>query len=286
MLEADLENFFGSLDHEWVLKFIEYRVGDKRILNLIRKWLKAGALNEGEYEPALVGSPQGGPISVLISNIYLHYVLDLWVTKVVKPRLEGEIYYVRYLDDFILCFQYEGDAKKVQSALAKRLKRFSLKLQEEKTRLIRFGRFSAEKNRRRNKKQESIYFLGFTIYSDKSREGRFKLGFVTERSRRRRCKSRIKEVTLANRHLSVPDQHKQLKTVLRGMYNYYAIAGNHNFLDKLNHYAKLQWRKALSKRSQKAGYSWERFNKTLSYFPLPRAKIQIPYQKFDLFALL
>ncbi|MGA7317034.1 MAG: reverse transcriptase domain-containing protein [Silvibacterium sp.] len=142
MLEADLKNFFGSLSHEWMLRFVEHRVGDQRLIRLIRRWLKAGVLEDGEIHPNEEGTPQGGSISVLLSNLYLHYVLDLWFERVVKPRLRGEACMVRYIDDFVLCFQYRADALRVQEALTKRLGRFGLTLEPTKTKLVEFGRFA------------------------------------------------------------------------------------------------------------------------------------------------
>src|SRR5438477_8786876 len=144
VLEADLKNFFGSLSHKWLLRFVEHRIGDPRLISLIRRWLKAGVLEDGEVHPNEQGTPQGGSISVLLSNVYLHYVLDLWFERVVKPRLRGEACMVRYIDDFVLCFQYREDALRVQNALCKRLGKFGLTLEPAKTQLVEFGRFAAK----------------------------------------------------------------------------------------------------------------------------------------------
>ena len=142
MLEADLKNFFGSLDHDWLLQFVQHRVGDPRLISLIRRWLKAGVLEEGVVTPSEMGTPQGGSISVLLSNIYLHYALDLWFERVAKPRLRGEAYLVRYIDDFVVCFQFREDALRFQDALCKRLGKFGLTLEPTKTKLVEFGRFA------------------------------------------------------------------------------------------------------------------------------------------------
>src|SRR5215831_17516409 len=142
VLEADLKNFFGSLSHEWVLRFVEHRVGDPRMISLIQRWLKAGILEDGEVYPNEEGTPQGGSISVMVSNVYLHYVLDLWFERVVKPRLRGEAHMIRYIDDFVMCFQYREDALRVQDALCKRLGKFGLTLEPTKTKLVEFGRFA------------------------------------------------------------------------------------------------------------------------------------------------
>ena len=153
MLEADLKNFFGSLSHECMLRFVEHRVGDQRLISLIRRWLKAGVFENGEVHPSEEGTPQGGSVSVLLSNIYLHYVLDLWFEKVVKPRLRGEACMVRYIDDFVLCFQFRSDALRAQEALAKRLRKFSLNLEPTKTKLVEFGRFAHRHASKRGRKR-------------------------------------------------------------------------------------------------------------------------------------
>ena len=164
VLEADLKNFFGSLSHQWLLRFVEHRVGDPRLISLIRRWLKAGVLEDGEVHPSEEGTPQGGSISVMLSNVYLHYVLDLWFERVVKPRLRGEAYMLRYIDDFVLCFQYRDDALRVQKALCRRLEKFSLTLEPSKTKLVEFGRFAQRHAGKRGRKRpETIYFLGFSV---------------------------------------------------------------------------------------------------------------------------
>src|SRR6266576_5355838 len=194
VLEADLKNFFGSMNHEWMLRFVEHRVGDQRLISLIRRWLKAGVLEDGEIHPSEEGTPQGGSISVLLSNVYLHYVLDLWFERVVKPRLRGEACMVRYIDDFVLCFQYRADALRVQEAPAKRLRRFSLTLEPTKTKLVEFGRYAQRHAGKRGRKRpETIYFLGFTLYCTRNQKGNFRIGMRTEKSRVRRALMRLQE---------------------------------------------------------------------------------------------
>ncbi len=191
VLEADLKNFFGSLDHGWLLKFVEHRVGDPRIITLIRRWLKAGVMENGKLELTEVGTPQGGSISVLLSNIYLHYVLDLWFEKAVKPRLKGESYLIRYIDDFVVCFQYRADAIKFREALENRLTKFSLSIEPNKTRFVEFGRFSSKHAKKKGKKMETIYFLGFTHFCTRNRKGNFMVGRKTEKSRLKRSIRKI-----------------------------------------------------------------------------------------------
>ena len=164
VLEADLKHFFGSLDHGWLLRFVEHRVGDPRLLSLIRRWLKAGILENGEIHPNEEGTPQGGSISVLLSNVYLHYVLDVWWERVVKPRLQGEAYWVRSLDDFGGCFQFRADALRVQEALRKRLGRFGLTWEPAKTQRVEVGWFAQRHASKRGRRRpETISFLGFTL---------------------------------------------------------------------------------------------------------------------------
>src|SRR5208337_720703 len=172
VLEADLKNFFGSLNHDWVLRFVEHRVGDPRLISLIRRWLKAGVLEDGAVHPSEQGTPQGGSISVLLSNVYLHYVLDLWFERVVKGRLRGEARLVRYIDDFVLCFQCRSDAIRVQDALRLRLRKFGLTLEPTKTKLVEFGRFAQRHAGKCGRNRpETIYFLGLTLYCTRNRKG-------------------------------------------------------------------------------------------------------------------
>jgi RNA-directed DNA polymerase len=187
VLEADLKNFFGSLSHEWMLRFVEHRVGDPRLISLIRRWLKAGVLEDGEIHPNDEGTPQGGSIR-LLSNVYLHYVLDLWFERVVKPRFRSAACMVRYIDDFVLCFQYRADALRTQEALAKRLRKFSLTLEPTKTKLVEFGRYAQRHASKRGRiRPETIYFLGFTLYCTRNQKGNFRIGLRTEKSRLRRA---------------------------------------------------------------------------------------------------
>ncbi len=239
VLEADLKNFFGSLSHEWMLRFVEHRVGDRRLISLIRRWLKAGVLEDGEIHPTEEGTPQGGSISVLLSNLYLHYVLDLWFERVVKPRLRGEACMVRYIDDFVLCFQYRADALRVQEALAKRLRRFSLTLESTKTKLVEFGRYAQRHAGKRGRKRpETIYFLGFTLYCTRNQKGNFRIGMRTEKSRVRRALMRLQDQMRRMRHSPIPEQANHLNQMLRGHYAYYGIAGNFRAMQRV-HRAKV-----------------------------------------------
>ena len=207
VLEADLKNFFGSLDHDWLLQFVRHRIGDPRLISLIGRWLKAGVLEDGVVTPSETGTPQGGSISVLLSNVYLHYVLDLWFERVAKPRLRGEAYLVRYIDDFVVCFQYREDALRLEDALRNRLERFGLTLEPTKTKLVEFGRFAQRHAGRHGRKRpETIYFLGFTLYCTRNRKGNFKVGVRTEKSRLRRSLMSLQEKMRQMRHLTIGQQ--------------------------------------------------------------------------------
>src|SRR5215468_4677497 len=234
VLEADLKNFFGSLDHDWVLRFVEHRVGDPRLINLIRRWLKAGILEDGEIHPNDEGTPQGGSISVLLSNLYLHHALDLWFERVVKCRLRGEAHLVRYIDDFVICFQYRSDALRVQEVLRRRLSKFGLTLEPTKTKLVEFGRFAQRHaGKRGTNRPETIYFLGLTLYCARNRKGNFKVGMRTEKSRLRRSLLSLQELMRCLRHHRIRDQISEINAALRGHYAYYGVAGNIRALFKV-----------------------------------------------------
>jgi RNA-directed DNA polymerase len=287
VLEADLKNFFGSLDHGWLLRFVEHRVGDPRIISLIRRWLKAGVLEDGELHPNEEGTPQGGSISVLLSNLYLHYVLDLWFEQVVKPRLQGETYLVRYIDDFVVCFQYRADALRMQEALGKRLGRFGLAVEPAKTKLVEFGRFAQEHASKRGRRRpETIYFLGFTLYCTQNRQGNFKVGLRTEKSRLQRSLAKLRDLMQRMRHLPVREQVTNLNRVLRGHFAYYGIAGNLRALQKVHRFVERYWRKMLCSRSRKGTVPWHVFQRIKERFPLQRPRLVIPYGRLSSFAVL
>lgn len=287
VLEADLKNFFGSLDHGWLLRFVEHRVGDPRMISLIRRWLKAGILEEDEIHPSEEGTPQGGSISVLLSNLYLHYVLDLWFERVVKSRLRGEAYLVRYIDDFVVCFQYREDAIRFQNVLRRRLEKFSLVLEPTKTKLVEFGRFAARHACKRGRRRpETIYFLGFTLYCTRNQKGNFKVGFRTEKSRLQRSMANLSDLMRRIRHLPVRVQAVNLNRVLRGHYGYYGIAGNFRALQKVHRFAERYWRKMLNSRSREGSVTWEIFHEIKEHFPLQRPRLKLNYVEFQSFAVL
>src|SRR5512133_1303143 len=287
VLEADLKNFFGSLSHEWMLRFAEHRVGDPRLISLIRRWLKASILEDGDVHANEEGTPQGGSISVLLSNAYLHYVLDLWFERVVKPRLWGEAYLVRYIDDFVMCFQYRDDALRVQKALCQRLGRFRLTLEPTKTKLVEFGRFAQRHASKRGRKRpETIYFLGFTLYCTRNLKGNFKVGMRTEKSRLRRSLLSLQDLMRRMRHLPVREQVDNLNTVLRGHYAYYGMAGNFRALQRVHRVVERYWHKMLCSRSWAGRITWDMFHQIKQRQPILRPKLYLPYRELQALAVL
>src|ERR1700681_2223464 len=278
----------ASLNHDWVLRFVEHRVGDPRLISLIRRWLKAGVLEDGTVHPSEQGTPQGGSISVLLSNVYLHYVLDLWFERVVKVRLRGEARLVRYIDDFVICFQYRSDAIRVQDALRLRLGKFGLTLEPTKTKLVEFGRFAQRHAGKRGRNRpETIYFLGLTLYCTRNRKGNFKVGMRTEKSRLRRSLTSLQELMQRIRHQTISEQAGEINIVLRGHYAYYGVAGNLRSLVKVYRVVERYWRRMLCSRSW-AGrrLTWDAFHQIKERTPLLKPKLRLPYGKLQVLAVL
>src|SRR5215472_16992523 len=288
VLEADLKNFFGSPSHDWVLRFVEHRVGDPRLISLIRRWLKAGVLEDGAVHPSEQGTPQGGSISVLLSNLYLHYVLDLWFERVVKGRLRGEARLVRYIDDFVICFQYRSDAIRVQDALRPRLGKFGLTLEPTKTKLVEFGRFAQRHAGKRGRNRpETIYFLGLTLYCTRNRKGNFKVGMRTEKSRLRRSLTSLQELMQRVRHHRISDQVSEINAALRGHYAYYGVAGNIRSLVRVYWAVTCYWLRMLRSRSRAgARLTWDAFNQIQQRTPLLPPKLRLPYSELQALAVL
>ena len=284
--EADLRNFFGSLDHAWLLRFVQHRIGDPRVMRLIRRWLKAGVLEDDVIEPSEEGVPQGGNISVVLSNLYLHYVLDLWFERVVKPRLQGEAYLMRYIDDFVVCFQYQADAQRFEQVLVKRLAKFTLALEPTKTRLVAFGRFAERDAKRQGKRRETFTFLGLTLYCTRNRRGHFKVGWRTDKARLRRSLAKFHQLLQIIRHEPLKEQAEQINHSLRGHYAYYGIAGNVGSLLGVYRHVERYWRDMLSSRSQKGHVCWEAFLAIKWRYPLQRPKLSLPYARLKQYAVL
>lgn len=278
VLDADIRSFFDSVDHGWMMRMVEHRIADERILRLIRKWLKAGVLESGEWRESEVGTPQGAGISPLLSNIFLHYALDLWVHQWRRRHARGNVAIVRYADDFVMGFQYEADARRMLVDLKERLAKFKLALHEDKTRLIRFGQFAAERMAERGLgRPETFHFLGFTHYGGKTREGRF---IVKAKTQSKRITRKLKELRVEARqrmHRPVVDQHAWLSRVLSGHYRYYGLPCNGRALGAFRYEVRRLWRRTLGKRSQRSRLSWARFAALEERFPLPMPRIPHPW---------
>lgn len=279
ILDADIRGFYDNLNHEWLMKFVEHRVADQRVLRLIRKFLRAGVSEDGKWSKTVVGTPQGSVISPLLANIYLHYALDLWVKWWRNHQARGEVYIVRYSDDFVLGFQHRSDALRFQKELRKRMAKFGLELHDDKTRLIEFGRFATENRKSRGEgKPETFDFLGFThICSTRRKDGYFKL---LRKTIAKRLRSKIKEVrqTLQrHRHKPVREQGGWLRSVVQGHFNYYAVPGNREALDSFRTQLGHAWLHALRRRSQKGkSLTWERMQRQMMKW-IPTARVLHPY---------
>ena len=269
VLDVDLRTFFDSMDHGVLRAFVERRMKDRSLLRLIAKWLKAGVLEDGEITHPNTGTPQGGVISPLLANIYLHYVLDIWADKVARRHLRGRFHVVRYADDVVFGFEYRDDAERFAKALRGRLAKYKLSLNEDKTRLIEFGRQALVQAERWGQKPDTFDFLGFTHISARSRKGRFVVLRQTAAKRLRGATSRVSEWCQRNRHRPVPEQRLHLSSVLRGHYQYYGLTGNLRSLARFHYRLKRIWRKWLDRRSQRGRMSWERFAELLQSQPLP-----------------
>jgi RNA-directed DNA polymerase len=272
VLDADIRGFFDTLDHEWLMKFIEHRIADQRVLRHIRKWLNAGVLEEGRHVEQEEGTPQGGSASPLLANIYLHYVFDLWADHWRKTRAGGEIIIVRYADDFVIGFQHLSDAQRFLEELRERFRRFNLELHADKTRILEFGRNATEQRDKRGEgKPETFNFLGFTHVCDKTRRGRFTVLRRTMAGRMRTKLKALKEALRRRMHLPIRDVGQWLASVLRGHCRYYGVPRNFAALDRFHKAVRRLWHHVLNRRSQKARVTIERMSQLVArWFPLPR----------------
>jgi RNA-directed DNA polymerase len=283
ILDADIADFFSKLDQAWLMRFLEHRIADKRVLRLVRKWLKAGVIEDGNWSETPEGTPQGGSASPLLANVYLHYVLDQWARYWRKRRARGDMIIVRWADDFVVGFEHQGDAKQFLRDLRERFARFSLELHADKTRLIEFGRFAASnREARRLSKPETFAFLGFTHICGKGRSGRFWLRRITIAKRMRAKLAEVKDQLRQRRHLPIPEQGRWLASVLRGHLAYYAVPGNSRAVQAFRFQVTRHWLKALRRRSQRHRLNWERMARLAQRW-LPPAHILHPYPeaRFD-----
>jgi len=279
VLDADIRGFFDAIDHAWLEKFIEHRIADRRILRLIRKWLRAGVSEDGEWSKTTVGTPQGSVISPLLANVFLHYVLDLWVKKWRKQNASGDMIIVRYADDFAVGFQHRGEALRFLRELRKRFAKFGLELHPDKTRLIEFGRFAIERSRRRGKgRPETFDFLGFTHICSENKRGWFVLRRQSVAKRMRAKLQEIKEELRHRMHHGVSGVGRWLRSVVQGWYNYYAVPGNQDCMNSFRDRVTRYWLHVLRRRSQRGRkrWTWKRFRRRLVRRWIPSVRITHP----------
>jgi group II intron reverse transcriptase/maturase len=273
ILELDITSYFDTIVREQLIEMIEKRISDDSVLRLIRKWIQVGVIEEGRLLVSETGVGQGQPISPILANILLHYVLDEWFEEVVKPRLKGEAHEIRYADDAILCFEHKEDAEKVLSVLPKRFAKYGLTLHPEKTRLIEFGRYAMGNARRQGRKPQTFDFLGFTYTCARSRKGKFAVHVRTMRKRLRRGLNAVSEWCRKHRHDPVNGQQKTLNAKLRGHYQYYGRRTNYRSLWQFYRRVLRIWRHWLSRRTRGRWLTWERFAELLRQHPLSRPRI-------------
>jgi len=283
VLDADIRDFFTSLDHDWLTKFVEHRIADKRVLRLIQKWIKAGVIEEGQWSESEVGAPQGASASPLLANIYLHYVLDRWVRQWRRRQAHGEVIIVRFADDFVAGFEHRADAEQFLADLKERFSKFGLELHPDKTRLIEFGRNAARDRKARGEgKPETFDFLGFTHMCGKNNSGGYWLRRKTISKRMRAKLAEVKDQVKRRRHLPVPEQGKWLRSVVRGHLNYYAVPGNTDTVQAFRREVTKYWFAALRQRSQRSRLTWTRMNRIATYWlPPARALHPFPIVRFN-----
>jgi RNA-directed DNA polymerase len=277
VLDADLRDFFTSFDHGWLMRFLEHRIGDTRILRLIQKWLKAGVIEDGSWSEGVTGVAQGASVSPLLANVYLHYTFDLWAHQWRKRHSHGDVVVVRYVDDVVVGFEHQADAERFLVDLRERLAKFALELHPEKTQLIEFGRHAASNRAERGLgKPETFGYLGFTHICGKTTTGQFKLQRITMRKRMRAKLHQVKDRLQRCRHLPIPVQGRWLSSVLHGHYGYYAVPGNSVALSGFRYQVTHLWLRSLRRRSQRHRLPWTRMDRLARQW-LPTPRILHPY---------
>jgi group II intron reverse transcriptase/maturase len=278
IIDADIRGFFDNISHQWLMKFLEHRIADRRMLRLLKKWLRAGVSEDGEWSPTKVGTPQGAVISPLYANVFLHYVLDLWIVQWRELHARGEVIIVRYADDFVIGFREESDARRCLADLKERFAKFDLELHPEKTRLIEFGRYAEERRSKRGEgPPETFDFLGFTHVSGKTRRGDYTIHRRTSRRKFQAKLADLKEKISRNRHADLAQVGAWLQSVTRGWYRYYAVPGNYERLRQFRDAIQKMWLRALRRRSQRGRrLTWDKFSKLCRRW-LPTPKILHPY---------
>lgn len=283
VLDADISGFFDGINHEWLMKFIEHRITDPKLLRLIRKWLNAGVMENGKWRANEEGTPQGGSASPLLANIFLHYVLDLWVNHWRKKSAQGDVIIVRWADDFVIGFQLKSDAEKFLAELHERFKKFGLKLNPEKTKLIEFGRFAAENRKRRNQgRPETFNFLGFTHACGKNKGN--KLFTVIRKTIKKKMGAKLQEIKAQLKmrmHEPVPEMGKWLRSVVGGHIRYFGVPTNEIALYSFRYQVGRHWHHTLKRRSQKCKITWERMKRLIEiWLPPPYVCHPYPLKRF------
>ena len=274
IVEADIKGFFDHINHEWMVRCIEERIKDPNFIQLIKKFLKSGVM-EGGYIPTKEGTPQGGIISPMLANIYLHYILDLWFEKIEKKQMLGYTQLVRYADDFLIGVQHKTEAERIRQDVSERLKVFGLELAEDKTKVLEFGRFAKQNTKRRGKKKPDTFdFLGFTHYCGETKDGRFMVGVRTSSKRMKRALVTLNSWLKGVKNLAPTETiWKKLSQKLTGHYNYYGISGNFVAINRYYRRTRRLTLKWMNRRSRKKSWNWEEFEKYLITNPLPIPKL-------------
>jgi len=282
ILDADIRSFFDTVSQEWLIRFVEHRIGDPRIIRLIQKWLRAGVLEDGAVTVSDRGTGQGSVISPLLANVYLHYAFDLWANRWRQREATGDMIIVRYADDTVVGFEHEADAHRFLDAMRERLEEFALTLHPEKTRLIEFGRHAAVRREQRGLgKPETFNFLGFTFICGTSRRGNFLIRRKTRRDRMKTRLQEIKEELRRRMHWPIPEQGKWLKQVVSGFLNYHAVPTNSRALSAFRYHVTVLWHRTLRRRSQRDRFSWERITRLADdWLPKPRILHPWPSERF------
>jgi len=283
VLDADIRDFFTSLDHGWLEKFLGHRIADRRVLALVRKWINAGVIEDGVWSATKVGAPQGASVSPLLANVYLHYVFDRWVRQWRQRNAHGDVIIVRFADDFVAGFEHQDDAERFLIDLRERFSKFGLELHPDKTRRIEFGRHAARNRKARGeRKPETFDFLGFTHICGKTKYGQF---WVKRKTISKRMRAKLSEINVElkrRRHLPIPEQGKWLGAVVRGHIAYYAVPGNTDAVAAFRTQVTRSWFKALRRRSQRNRLNWVRMARLANrWLPPARVKHPFPNVRFD-----
>jgi group II intron reverse transcriptase/maturase len=276
IVDADIKGFFDNVDHEWLMKFLGHRIVDKRVLRYVKRFLKAGIMEEGAVSASDKGTPQGGIVSPILANIYLHYSLDLWFTRVFQKGCYGQSRMIRYADDFVVCFQREVDAIRFRRELDERLFRFGLEISPEKTKTIEFGSFAEAKAKKRGGKAATFDFLGFTHYCSRSRNGRhFRMKRVTSHKKFTAKIRMFRDWLKASRTLPTDELMEKVASKLRGHFAYYGVTDNSRGISRFAYEIRCLLFKWLNRRGKRGCMNWEKFNLFLKKFPLPRPRIMV-----------